>query len=46
MLYALDGGDVSLLVKLDFLCSNNETKYGALLIRLISVLQMRFKDYV
>lgn len=36
VLYASDGTDISLAFKLDFLCTNNEATYEALVIELIS----------
>lgn len=43
LLYAPDGIDVSLSLKLKFPCSNNEYKYEAWIIGLISALEMGFR---
>lgn len=41
LLYALEGTDLSRFFKLEFTCSNNKTKYKALIFRLTSALQMK-----
>lgn len=40
VLYILDGNNISRAFKLKFFCVGNETGYEALIVRLMSVLQM------
>lgn len=44
-MYALDGTDISLAFKLEFFCTNNEIKYGALVIVLILALKMGLQGF-